>query len=284
MIVAAVAVWLGGWALNVWLARSRRLRLARLLPPLVFGLTLLLLWELVVRGFGVSARCCCRRRARSRRGWRRDWPTLWADVLQTFIEGALSGYAIGCGAAFLVGIAVDRVPFLRRGLLPVGNFASALPIIGMAPIMVMWFGFDWQSKAAVVVLMVFFPMLVNTVQGLAAADPMQRDLMRTYAASYWPDAPEAAVAGGGALSLQRLENLHDLGFDRRHRGGVLRLADGRHGLSHLDRGRAPGARHGLGGDRRGGGGRVGLLRRGGADRAGSHLLAPVAAQPEVSRT
>ena len=80
-------------------------------------------------------------------------------------------------------MAVDRVPFLRAGLLPVGNFASALPIVGMAPIMVMWFGFDWQSKAAVVVLMVFFPMLVNTVQGLAAADHMQRDLMRTYAAS-----------------------------------------------------------------------------------------------------
>ena len=104
--------------------------------------------------------------------------------MQTFVKGALSGYAIGCGAAFLTGVAVDRMPFLRRGLLPVGNFASALPIVGMAPIMVMWFGFDWQSKAAVVVLMVFFPMLVNTVQGLAAAEPMQRDLMRTYAASY----------------------------------------------------------------------------------------------------
>jgi len=49
----------------------------------------------------------------------------------------------------------------------------------------MWFGFDWQSKAAVVVVMVFFPMLVNTVQGLAASEAMQRDLMRTYAAGYW---------------------------------------------------------------------------------------------------
>jgi NitT/TauT family transport system permease protein len=51
--------------------------------------------------------------------------------------------------------------------------------------MVLWFGFDWQSKAAIVVAMVFFPMLVNTVAGLAAADSMQKDLMRTYAASYW---------------------------------------------------------------------------------------------------
>jgi NitT/TauT family transport system permease protein len=55
----------------------------------------------------------------------------------------------------------------------------------MAPILVMWFGFDWQSKAAVVVVMVFFPMLVNTVQGLQESDAMQRDLMRTYAAGYW---------------------------------------------------------------------------------------------------
>ncbi len=49
----------------------------------------------------------------------------------------------------------------------------------------MWFGFDWPSKAAVVVAMVFFPMLVNTVQGLAATDTMQRDLMRTYSAGWW---------------------------------------------------------------------------------------------------
>jgi NitT/TauT family transport system permease protein len=48
----------------------------------------------------------------------------------------------------------------------------------------MWFGFDWPSKAAVVVAMVFFPVLVNTVQGLAAADRMQRDLMHTYSASW----------------------------------------------------------------------------------------------------
>jgi NitT/TauT family transport system permease protein len=48
----------------------------------------------------------------------------------------------------------------------------------------MWFGFDWQSKAAVVVAMVFFPMLVNTVQGLAAATEMQLDQMKTWSASY----------------------------------------------------------------------------------------------------
>ena len=53
--------------------------------------------------------------------------------------------------------------------------------------MVMWFGFDWQSKAAVVVVMTFFPMLVNTVQGLSAASSMERDLMRTYATTWWQE-------------------------------------------------------------------------------------------------
>jgi NitT/TauT family transport system permease protein len=69
--------------------------------------------------------------------------------------------------------------------LPIGNMVSALPIIGVAPIMVMWFGFGWESKAAVVAIMTFFPMLVNTVTGLAASGHMERDLMRTYASDYW---------------------------------------------------------------------------------------------------
>jgi NitT/TauT family transport system permease protein len=104
--------------------------------------------------------------------------------VQTAVKGALSGYLIGCAAAFATAIVIDRSPFLQRGLLPVGNFVAALPIVGIAPIMVMWFGFDWQSKAAVVVVMVFFPMLVNTIAGLKASDAMQRDLMATYSASY----------------------------------------------------------------------------------------------------
>ena len=61
---------------------------------------------------------------------------------------------------------------------------SAMPIIGIAPIMVMWFGFDWQSKAAVVVVMTFFPMMVNSLAGLQSTGRMEHDLMRSYAAGY----------------------------------------------------------------------------------------------------
>jgi NitT/TauT family transport system permease protein len=112
-------------------------------------------------------------------------PILGIDFRQTFLKAVLAGYAIGCTSGFIVAIAVDRVPFLKRGLLPIGNLVSALPLVAIAPIMVMWFGFDWQSKAAVVVAMTFFPMLINTLAGLAACETMERDLMHTYAANYW---------------------------------------------------------------------------------------------------
>ncbi|WP_186397437.1 ABC transporter permease [Stappia sp. TSB10GB4] len=151
--------------------------------PLTFGAWLLILWQVLVVGFAVPKVLL----PPPSDIWVRllaSPEVLWADFRQTFLKGVLIGYALGCGAGFLVAILVDRVPFLRRGLLPIGNLVSALPIIGVAPIMVMWFGFDWPSKAAVVVIMTFFPMLVNTVTGLAAADRMQLDLMHTYAANY----------------------------------------------------------------------------------------------------
>jgi NitT/TauT family transport system permease protein len=141
-------------------------------------------WEGVVHGFNVSPILLPAPSAI----WERlinSLPILWADFQQTFLKAVLIGYALGCGSGFIVAILIDRTSFLKRGLLPLGNFVSALPIVGIAPIMVMWFGFDWPSKAAVVTVMTFFPMLVNTVQGLTAASTIEKDLMRTYAAGYW---------------------------------------------------------------------------------------------------
>lgn len=112
-------------------------------------------------------------------------PVLAADFMQTVLHSALIGLIAGCALGFAIGVLIDRSPFLQRGLLPLAALASAVPLIGIAPIMVMWFGFDWESKAAVVVIMTFFPMLVNTLAGLAETGHMERDLMRSYGASYW---------------------------------------------------------------------------------------------------
>lgn len=182
-LIAGFFAWLAGWGLNVYLSAQPRTRFTRLAVPVIFGVTLITIWECVVQGLNINAVLLPPPSMIATRFVGSTY-ILWQDFVQTVIKGALSGYIIGCGAAFVTAIFVDRFPFLRRGLLPIGNFVAALPVIGMAPILVMWFGFDWQSKAAVVVIMVYFPMLVNTVQGLQATDHMQRDLMRTYAANY----------------------------------------------------------------------------------------------------
>jgi NitT/TauT family transport system permease protein len=185
-LIFALVFWLGAWALNVRLSHSAvvETRLGRLIVPALFGITLLVVWEAVVRGLAVPE-VILPPPSKIALRFGSSLDILWGDFVQTFVKGALTGYVIGCGAAIATAILIDRSPFLQRGLLPIGNFVAALPIVGIAPILVMWFGFDWQSKAAVVVVMVFFPVLVNTVAGLGASERMQRDLMATWNASYW---------------------------------------------------------------------------------------------------
>jgi NitT/TauT family transport system permease protein len=159
-------------------------RADRLASPILFGLAVIWLWEMLVVGLHVPFVILPPPSAIARAIWR-NLAILRIDFEQTYLHAVVAGYAIGCSTGFLLALAIDRSPFLQRGLTPVGNLISAMPIIGIAPIMVMWFGFGWPSKAAVVVLMTVFPMLVNTRAGLASTDAMERDLMRTYAAGYW---------------------------------------------------------------------------------------------------
>ena len=188
-ILIAIVFWLSTWGINQRLAvlNIKNPNLQRgvdIIIPLLFGAALLVLWEGVCRGFSVPTVLL----PPPSMIWARITSSvdiLWADFQQTYLKAVVAGFIMGCGSGFVAAIIVDRVPFLRKGLLPVGNLVAALPIVGIAPIMVMWFGFDWPSKAAVVVVMTFFPMLVNTVAGLAASGQIERDLMHTYASNYW---------------------------------------------------------------------------------------------------
>jgi NitT/TauT family transport system permease protein len=187
---AAPGLWLfvAGWAVFLWqrmsaLARMQQRGVGALLAPALFGLAVLYLWQVLVVGFAVP-QVLLPSPAQVGQVLLTRTDILWPDFRQTFLKAVLAGFAMGSGAGFLVAVLVDRVPFLKRGLLPLCNLLSAMPIVGIAPIMVMWFGFDWQSKAAVIVVVTFFPMLVNTLAGLASVDAMHRDLMHSYAAGY----------------------------------------------------------------------------------------------------
>ncbi len=185
--LGCTAVWLLAWTIVEWIVRKAPRRgwagrIAAAAVPLIFGATLLFWWEMIVRGFGVPAVILPPPSAIAARLVASPG-VLAADFVQT-MKGLVAGYLVGCGGGIAAAIAIDRVPFLQRGLLPLGTLVSALPIVGVAPIMVMWFGFDWPSKAAVVTAMTFFPMLVNANAGLAATTRIDRDLMSTYAAPY----------------------------------------------------------------------------------------------------
>lgn len=185
--ILALGVWIAGWWLNVRLSHSDRsdTRFYSLLIPVIFGVTIIVMWEILVTMLEVSAVILPPPSMIAAR-FASSLNLLWADFQQTIIKGAMTGYVFGMVAAFAVAILADRSPFLTKGILPVGAFMAALPIVGTAPIFVKWLGSDWQSKAAVVGVMVFFPILVNTVAGLKDTSAMQRDLMRTYGAGYWP--------------------------------------------------------------------------------------------------
>ena len=197
------AVELGDFAANPWAAATTLLaaiaavvalthlagrtgrtgRLPLLGVPALFAMLVLFLWETLTRGFGVPEILLPPPSLIGRAFWTMQHDLL-LDVRQTVLYAALPGYLVGTALGMLTGIAVDRSLFLQRGLVPLSSFASVIPIVGVAPIMIMWFGFGWQSKAAVVILMTFFPAFVNMVAGLAEASTIERDLMTSYAATY----------------------------------------------------------------------------------------------------
>ena len=183
LVITALLIWILAWFLNVKLADSSlsESRIVKFVVPTIFGATIIVVWELLVRGWQVPL-VILPPPSLVIITASENLDILWKDLNQTFFKGALRGYIIGCGSAIIVGVLVERYDALRIGLLPVANFMAALPIVGTAPILVMWFGFDWESKAAVVVVMVFFPMLINTVAGLQESTKIQNDLLQTYAA------------------------------------------------------------------------------------------------------
>jgi NitT/TauT family transport system permease protein len=152
--------------------------------PLLFGVWVLVFWQILTQAFDVP-RVLLPAPSLIGHALVASFGVLMSDFNQTVLHSVLIGLVAGCALGFAVGVLIDRSPFLQRGLLPIAALASTVPLIGIAPIMVMWFGFDWHSKAAVVVVMTFFPMLVNTLAGLAESGHMERDLMRSYGAGYW---------------------------------------------------------------------------------------------------
>jgi len=156
-------------------------RLRSLLPPTSVPAIILLLWQGVVVGYqvpkgifpGITDVAAVLNSSLS---------VLLADSYVTFIKEVLLGFLFGLGSGFLVGVAISYSRFLQRGFLPLAAAFGAVPIVGLAPVLGRAFGVDWESKAAVVVIVTFFPVVLNVVQGLILIDPLKLELLEAYAA------------------------------------------------------------------------------------------------------
>ena len=186
----SVAFWLltvglAGWAVQSvrYVAALDGARIYGTVTAALFGLWIVYFWQLLVMAFDVP-RVLLPPPSTIALSMIENGGLLWGDFVQTVLKAVLVGWLLGSGLGFAVAVAIDRLPFLQRGLLPLASLTSTIPLVAVAPIAVMWFGFEWPSKAAVVVLMTFFPMLVSTLAGLKASGKLERELMYSYAASY----------------------------------------------------------------------------------------------------
>jgi NitT/TauT family transport system permease protein len=111
---------------------------------------------------------------------------LWDAALFTAKEAAV-GFALGASIGFLLGTILAHSRLLQRGFLPYIVASQTIPILAIAPMVVVWLGGrgapDWFSVSVISAYLTFFPVTINTLRGLTSADPRAHELMRSYAAS-----------------------------------------------------------------------------------------------------
>jgi putative hydroxymethylpyrimidine transport system permease protein len=174
---------------------------ARGLPAVALGIGLLGAWELYVDLADVQEAVLPAPHAVARALWD-SAGLLWRNFAVTAEEVAL-GLGLALAAGLALGVAIHVFPLLRRAVYPlaIGSQAVPIPVIGV--LLVFWWGFGLLPKLVVIALICFFPVLVTTVDGLAAVDPDQPKLLRTLDASRWqalrfaelPAALPAALSG-----------------------------------------------------------------------------------------
>ncbi|MGH2537650.1 MAG: ABC transporter permease [Candidatus Promineifilaceae bacterium] len=119
---------------------------------------------------------------------RRNGPPLLSVLASaaffTFREAAL-GFAIGASLGLLLGVVFAHSRLLERGLLPYVVASQTVPILAIAPMVIIWLKAGWLSVAIIAAYLTFFPVTINTLRGLRSAEPMALELMSSYAASGW---------------------------------------------------------------------------------------------------
>lgn len=148
-------------------AKSARL-LTAIAIPLVSLVVIVVAWDLAVRIFDIAPYVLPSPQ-RTFNALQDDWETLRAGTVITSKE-FITGFLIGAVAGFIFALAMSWSSLVQRLLYPVLITSQAVPIIAVAPALVIWMGFGLAPKLTIVALIVFFPVVVNVLDGLAAVD------------------------------------------------------------------------------------------------------------------
>lgn len=150
-------------------------------PPIAAIVGLLALWQGIVTMFGVPT-YIAPGPYDVLLAFRDNAGMLWTNFWPTFME-ALLGFIFGNLVAILLAVAFVHSRTAERAFFPIAVFINTIPIIAVAPILVLIFGNGYAPKIVIAALICFFPTLVNMVRGLRAVSPATLDLMRVLSAS-----------------------------------------------------------------------------------------------------
>jgi NitT/TauT family transport system permease protein len=176
-----------------------RRRISTLGPPILAGLIVLLLWEFSVRNIDRAPQAIqdlsilLPKPSDIFDSLVENWSAIWEAARNTGFV-IVTGLIMGVLAGAVIALTVTRFRTANETLTPLAIALNAIPIIALAPIFNAWFGtLSPRSNQAVVIIIVFFPVFVNTARGLTEVDSSQLELMRSYAASDWKVTREVRI-------------------------------------------------------------------------------------------
>ncbi|WP_083979677.1 ABC transporter permease [Demequina salsinemoris] len=169
------------------LRRARRPRLPSwvglALPPLLISLGILAAWQIIVDHFELRAQILPSPIRIVTAGWSQA-DIIWGHALATLQVTAV-GFTAALVVAWIIAVAVDFSPWLRRGIMPLLVASQTIPVIAIAPLMIIWFGFGLLPKVIVVALVTFFPVTVGLIEGFAKTDREAGALLSSMGAGRW---------------------------------------------------------------------------------------------------
>ena len=150
-------------------------------PAILAAIGLLLLWQLIVSGFGVPT-YIAPSPIQVLEVFGNQGNVLWINFWPTLMEAA-AGFALGNAIAVVLAVWFVHSQLAERAFYPIAVFVNTIPIIAIAPILVLMLGNGYAPKIVIAALICFFPTLVNMVRGLKSVSPQMLDLMRVLSAS-----------------------------------------------------------------------------------------------------